>query len=95
VGTVGAKIVADRLGRTTAGVWEVVNRLVSDEELVAAVGSQLRGDPRTAAAVRGVTVELGRVTLAVAGAGQEPDERALRRLREAVPGVRSVSFRAG
>jgi osmotically-inducible protein OsmY len=93
VGTVGAKLVANRLGRTTAGVWDVVNRLVSDEELVAAVGSQIRADPR-AAAVRGVSVELGRVTLTVADTSRESDERVLHRLREAVPGVRSVSFRA-
>ncbi len=91
VGTVGAKIVAERLGRTTPGVWEVINRLVSDEELVAVVGSALRSDPRAAAAVRGVSVDLGRVTLTLASSDQSSDASVPRRLCEPVPGVRSVS----
>src|SRR6266542_333637 len=33
VQTVGAKVAADRLARTSPGVWDVKNRLVSDEEL--------------------------------------------------------------
>lgn len=93
VGTVGGKVVADRLGRTTLGVWEVVNRLVSDEELVAVVGSALRSDHAAAAAVRGVSVELGRVTLTLTRSDQGSDTGVLRRLCETVPGVRSVSVR--
>jgi hypothetical protein len=93
VGTVGGKFVADRLGRATRGVWEVVNRLISDEELVAVVGSALRSDPRAAAIVRRVLVELGRVTLAVASSDRGVDTSVPRRLCAAVPGVRSVSVR--
>ena len=51
VRTVAGKLVAERLARTTAGVWEAKNRLVSDEELAALARSRALADPQLAGAV--------------------------------------------
>ncbi len=89
IGTVGGKVVAERLARTTPGVWDAVNRLASDEELVGAVGPRLRTDPEVAAAVGAVAIRLGQVRVSLLpGKDVSPDR--VEALCLAVPGVREV-----
>src|SRR5205823_4239201 len=61
--TMAGKLVAERLARTTPGIWEAKNRLVSDEELAALARSRARADPRLAGALTHVTADLGRLTV--------------------------------
>jgi len=90
IGTVGGKVVAERLARTTPGVWDAANRLASDEELVGAVGPRLRTDPEVAAAVGTVAIRLGQVRVSLLpGKDVSPDR--VEALCRAVPGVREVT----
>jgi hypothetical protein len=63
IGTVGGKVVAERIARVTPGVWDAVNRIVADEELSGAIRARLRLDGRLAAAIRDVSVKQGEITL--------------------------------
>jgi len=88
-GTVGGKVVAERLARTTPGVWDAVNRVASDEELIGALGPQLRTDPLVAAAVGAVAIKLGRVRVSLLLVKEVSPGR-VEALCRAVPGVRDV-----
>ena len=63
VQTLGAKVVAERIARTTPGVWDVKNRLISDEELAALARSAALADPALAALIDSIKVDLGRVVV--------------------------------
>jgi osmotically-inducible protein OsmY len=87
------RIAAERIARDTPGVWDVVNHLVSDEQIERAVGEALRSDPATAAHAARITYSslAGHVALIVpAGIDQAAVERVVR----AVPGVRGVTFQS-
>lgn len=87
------RIAAERIARDTPGVWDVVNHLVSDEQIERAVGEALRSDPVTAAYAARITYSslAGHVALIVpAGIDQAAVERVVR----AVPGVRGVTVQA-
>ena len=89
--TVGGKVIAERIARTVPGVWDAVNRLVSDDELVGAVRAHVRRAGALADAIQELRVEraIVRITLLPGDAG-DPD--ALRRVAAEVPGVRAVEL---
>ena len=99
IGTVGGKVAAERLARTTAGVWDVINRLFSDEELLAVVRSAVRRAGNAADVVHDVRVAGGEVRLTLLPDSALPDpsvedvrQARLRAAVLAVPGVRGVVF---
>lgn len=87
------RIAAERIARDTPGVWDVVNHLVSDEQIERAVGEALRTDPGTATYAANITYSslAGHVALIVpAGIDQTAVERVVR----GVPGVRGVTIQS-
>jgi hypothetical protein len=93
VRTVGAKVVAERLARTTPGIWEAKNRLLSDEELAAAARRWVRANPLLLAATERVRVDLGRVTLHVRRDAPAAAFAAAQDLAGALPHHRGVEVR--
>jgi hypothetical protein len=94
LGTVGGKVAAERLARTTPGIWDVVNRLSSDEELGAAVRGRLRFEERVAEGVRDVVARGGVVEVTLLpGFGHLADD--VRRLCADVPGLRRLDCLEG
>ncbi|HEV2124316.1 MAG TPA: BON domain-containing protein [Chloroflexota bacterium] len=91
--TVGGKVAADRLARTTPGIWDAVNRLYSDEELNAAVRTYLRSRVELAPAIQDVKVTSGRVTITVIRDASML-EQAAQHIRVAVPGIRAITVEA-
>jgi osmotically-inducible protein OsmY/sporulation protein YlmC with PRC-barrel domain len=81
----------NHMARSTKGVWEVRDNLVSDESLERAVTQALSSDPRTADKAKGLAVEVkqGKVILH----GQVDSAETRRNVLEVarnVPGMRSV-----
>lgn len=89
VRTVAGNLVAERLARTTAGVWEAKNRLVSDEELAALARSRALADPQLAGAVAHIAAGLGRVTVHLSPGATAAAARAAHDLGK-LPGCREV-----
>jgi hypothetical protein len=79
----------ERLVRRVTGVHEVLNLLVTDDDLWTSVAAALHYDPRTRPLQPGIGVALGQVTLtgSVADAGSRDVVEAV---AGAVPGVRGV-----
>lgn len=92
VRVVGAKLMAERLARTTSGIWEARNRLVSDEELRARVGDHVRSASSLATCVTGIEAMLGRLTLVVRAQPEGTAAADAQRLRALVPGLREISL---
>lgn len=92
IGTVAGKVAAERITRLIPGVWEAVNRIVSDEELRAAVGDRLRADERFAQDVEELALRHGRVTITLRP-GSPPHTVAAIERAVALPGVREVAVR--
>ncbi len=92
LGTVGGKVAAERLARTTPGIWDAVNRLVSDEELGALVRGRLRVEGLVADGVQDVAAHgsVVEVTL-LPGYGRLADD--VRRVCADVPGLRELVCR--
>jgi osmotically-inducible protein OsmY len=88
------RIAAERIARDTPGVWEVVNHLVSDEQIERAVGEALRTDAATAPYAEKITYSslAGHVALILPA---EADQAAVERVVRAVPGVRGVTLYPG
>ena len=94
IGTVGGKVVAERLARTTPGVWDALNRLHSDEELLSAVRVAVRRAGAIADAIQDVSVARGVVTVSLLSETTAAVERAeIERACRTVPGVRAVEVR--
>ena len=89
--TVGGKVIAERIARTIPGVWDAVNRLTSDDELVGAVRAHVRRAGSIADAIQDLKVERGtvRITLLPDGAAAADE---LKRVAAEVPGVRGVAL---
>ncbi|MGI8423871.1 MAG: BON domain-containing protein [Chloroflexota bacterium] len=89
IDTVGGKVVAERIARSTPGVWDAVNRLTSDDELVGAVRRAVRGAGRISDAIQDLKVRRGAVQISLLpGAGDVAAEIAA--VCAAVPAVRTV-----
>ena len=84
-------MVAERSARTSAGVWDAVNRLVSDDELVGAVRAHVRRAGALADAIQELRVEHATVRITLLP-GRDVDSDALRRVAAEVPGVRAVEL---
>ena len=91
VHTVGAKVAADRLARTTPGIWDVKNRLTSDEELAALARQRVLEDPAAAGAIERIASELGRLTVQVTADARALPEAFVQSLRS-LPGCREVTM---
>jgi hypothetical protein len=89
IDTVGGKVIAERIARVTPGVWDAVNRLTSDDELLGALRSGVRRAGGIADSVQAVRVQRGAVRLTLLPGGESAAE-ALRAACLAVPGVREV-----
>lgn len=89
IDTVGGKVIAERIARVTPGVWDAVNRLSSDDELLGAARSAVRRSGAPADSVHDVRVRHGGVTLTLLPGGEGAAD-ALRAACAEVPGVRSV-----
>ena len=89
--TVGGKVIAERIARTIPGVWDAVNRLVSDDELVGAVRAHVRRAGALADAIQELKVEHAAVRITLLP-GHDVDSDALRRVAAEVPGVRAVEL---
>jgi hypothetical protein len=87
LGTVAGKVAAERLARTTPGIWDAVNRLHSDEETNAALRARLRERLDIAPAVRDVRVSLGRAVVILVP-GRPLQQEALLEVSREVPGIR-------
>jgi hypothetical protein len=59
IASVGAKVIAERLARTTPGIWDARNSVISDEELSAVARSRALADPHLASVVEEIKVEGG------------------------------------
>jgi hypothetical protein len=91
VPTVAGKVQADRLARTTPGIWEVRNRLMSDEEGRVLVRDALRARPHVAAAVADFRMALGRVVVELLPDAPVAVEEEVRQAVSAVTLVRQAS----
>lgn len=89
---VAGKVQADRLARTTPGIWQARNRLVSDEELRVVVRNALRALPGAGRLVADFRLELGRAFVLIQGATTSADAEAARRATSAVRGIRAVEL---
>ena len=89
IDTVGGKVIAERIARLTAGVWDAVNRLTSDDELVGAVRRSVRQAGSIADVVQDLVVRRGSVRLTLLPGGESAAER-LKAVCQGEPGVRSV-----
>jgi hypothetical protein len=89
--TVGGKVIAERIARTIRGVWDAVNRLVSDDELVGAVRAHVRRTGSLADAIQELKVERATVRITLLP-GHDGHSDALRRAAAEVPGVRAVEL---
>ena len=91
IGTVGGKVIAERIARTTPGVWDAVNRLTSDDELVGAVRAHVRRAGAIADVIQDLKVARGtvRITL-LPNVDAAPAE--LERVTREVPGVRGFEL---
>jgi hypothetical protein len=87
--TVGGKVVAERIARTTPGVWDAVNRLTSDDELVGAVRAHVRRAGAIADVIQDLKVERGTVRITLLPGGADAWNE-MRRVAGEVPGVRTV-----
>jgi len=88
--TVAARVQATLLARTTPGVWEVRNRLVSDEELRVVVRQALRAHPDAGAAVADFRLDLGRLSVSLRPEAPPAAGAAVRAAAGALLGVRRV-----
>ncbi|MDQ3703036.1 MAG: BON domain-containing protein [Chloroflexota bacterium] len=90
------KVQADRMARATPGVWQVRNRLISDEELRSLVQNVLHALPGASSQVTDVRLELGHVIVRLRppleASGEPPAGEAVRAATGAVAGVRSVEL---
>jgi hypothetical protein len=88
--TVGAKVQADRLARTTPGIWEVRNRLISDEEGRVLVRDSLRARSHVAAVVADFRIVLGRVVVDLLPGAPAAVEEEVRQTVSAVALIREA-----
>jgi hypothetical protein len=88
--TLGGKVVAERLARTTPGIWEAKNRLVSDEELAALGRQHALADPLLADAIDHLRADLGRLRVHLLP-GTRAAARHARDVLGQVPGCREVT----
>lgn len=88
------KVQADRIARMIPSVWQVRNRLISDEELRSLVQNVLHALPGASSQVTDVRLELGQVIVRLQPPsetfGEPPAGDAVRAAAGAVAGVRSV-----
>ena len=91
IGTVGGKVIAERIARTTPGVWDAINRLTSDDELVGAVRAHVRRAGSVADAIQDLKVVRGTVRITLLPGSTGPTAE-LENAALEVPGVRSVEL---
>jgi hypothetical protein len=93
--TVAGKVQADRLARTTPGIWEVRNRLMSDEEGHVLVRAALQTRPHVAAVVADYRIFLGRVVVELLPGASAAMEDEVTRAVAAVAMVRQTNVKRG
>ncbi len=92
VRTVGAKVASERIARETRGIWAVRNRLLSDEELLAAARRQLTAVPDLARAISELRLDLGRAALVLRHDTPPEVVAAAERVMKQLPGLREVTI---